>query len=134
MWQCPKCDRTFQKRNQSHSCREAYPLEKHFEGKTKAKKLYDILKSNIETHIGPCTIDSRECCIHFVHGRTFAACWPLKDKLRIDFSLPTEITPKKFYKITKISLHRYIYYVDIDDTNQINTELLGWIKESYAVV
>jgi hypothetical protein len=131
MWTCPKCHREFFKTNQSHSCREPYPLEKHFAGRIKAKELYDFLKSKIESDVGPFTIDSRECCIHFVNTRTFTACWPLKDKIRIDFSLNKEIKTKQFYKITKISANKYIHYLDINNKNQINSELLAWIKDSY---
>lgn len=131
MWKCPKCERDFQKTNQSHSCREAYPIEKHFNGKLKAKELYDFLVSKITSEVGPFTVDSRECCIHFVKGRTFTACWPIKDKIRIDFSLDREVVIKNLYKMEKLSLNRYLYYLEIDDESKINSELLGWLKDSY---
>lgn len=131
MWQCSKCKREFQKNNQSHSCRPPYPIEKHFEGKSEAEKLFEFLKEKIRKEVGPFDIDSRECCIHFVHKTTFCACWALKDCIRIDFRVDHPIETKREHKINHMSVNRYLYYFDIRDKSEIDSELLGWIKDSY---
>ena len=40
VWTCSKCGRIFKSANQPHSCKKV-SLEKHFEGKEKAKELFD---------------------------------------------------------------------------------------------
>lgn len=130
MWQCPKCKREFIKTNQSHSC-VAFPLEKHFVGKEKAKELFDYLKQQIEKNIGPVKIESLPCCIHFVKETTFCACWAMKGKIRIDFSLDKEEMIDRAVKMTKLSANRFLYYIDIANKSKIDAELLNWIKESY---
>jgi hypothetical protein len=132
MWQCPKCKREFQKTNQSHSC-AAFPLEKHFEGKEKARELFDYLKSQIEKHVGLVKIESLPCCIHFVSSYSFGACWALKDKIRIDFRVDHPIETKREHKLNQMSANRFLYYFDIYDKSEIDLELLGWIKESYGL-
>lgn len=132
MWQCKKCKREFQKINQAHSCR-TFPLEKHFESKKKAKKLFEFLKARIEKNIGPVKIESLPCCIHFVSTYTFGACWALKDGIRIDFRVNKEIKPKRKHQVNHMSANRYLYYFDIFDKNEIDSELLGWIKNSYRL-
>lgn len=133
MWQCPKCKREFQKTNQIHSC-VSFPLEKHFEGKEEAKELFEFLKSQIEKQVGPVKIESLPCCIHFVHKTTFCACWAVKGKIRIDFSLANEKRLERAVKTVKLSANRFIYYIEIVDNVEIDSELLGWIKESYNFI
>lgn len=130
MWQCPKCKREFQKTNQSHSC-ISFPLAKHFEGKEKAKELFEFLKLQIEETVGPVKIESLPCCIHFVGSYSFGACWVMKDRIRIDFRLDHPIETKREHRTNQISSNRYMYYFDIFDKLEINQELLGWIKDSY---
>lgn len=130
MWRCPKCKREFIKTNQQHSC-TVFPLEKHFEGKVKAKELFNYLKSQIEKHIGPVKIESLPCCIHFVSSYTFGACWGLKDGIRIDFRVAEPIETNREHKLNHMSANRYLYYFDIKDKSEIDSELLGWIKKSY---
>lgn len=130
MWQCPTCKREFQKVNQSHSCK-AFPLEKHFVGKEKAKDLFEDLKAKIINNVGPVKIESLACCIHFVGTYSFGACWALKDGIRIDFRVDKEIKTKREFKVNHMSANRYLYYFDIYDKSEIDGELLGWIKDSY---
>jgi len=132
MWRCPKCKREFQKANQAHSC-TVFPLEKHFEGKEKARKLFDFLRAEIEKKVGPVKIESLPCCIHFVGTYSFGACWALKDKIRIDFRLDHPLETKREHKINHMSANRYLFYFDIADTSEIDAELLGWIRNSYKL-
>lgn len=130
MWQCKKCKREFQKVNQSHSC-TVFPLEKHFENKDKSKELFEYLKQQIEKKIGPVKIESLPCCIHFVGTYSFGACWAIKDGIRVDFRVNNPIKTKRKHKLNHMSKNRYLYYFDIFNKSEIDSELLGWIKESY---
>ena len=131
MWTCPKCKRDFFRINQSHSC-VVYPIENHFKGKDKiVKQLFDDLVKRIENEIGPIKIESLPCCIHLVSNYTFGAVWALKDKIRIDFRIDSKIDAPRIYKQEKMSVNRYLYYLDIVDRNDIDKKLIGWIKKAY---
>lgn len=130
MWKCPKCNREFQKVNQSHSCQN-YPLEQHFVGKERAKQLFEYYKSQIEKQLGPVKIESLPCCIHFVGTYSFGACWALKDKIRIDFRLDHPIETNRNHRVNKISANRYMYYFDITNESEIDAELMGWVAQAY---
>ena len=58
-WACPKCGREFLRKGQTHSCK-TFPLEQHFSGKTKWRKLFNKLSEAISTRIGNFKIDSIE--------------------------------------------------------------------------
>ena len=130
LWTCPKCGREFERKNQSHSCKN-YPLEKHFEGKEKGKMLYDDLKHKLEKAIGSFKIQSLECCIHFDHSTTFATVKIFKNKIQIEFSLGYEIVNKRILKMTHLSANRYLHSTNISTKEEIDNELIEWIQEAY---
>jgi len=86
MWTCPLCNRIFGKINQPHSCKHV-SLESHFEHKTKAKELFDILCQNIDKNIGTCKVISLPCCVHLFGTYDFLAALPKKDGIEIRFTL-----------------------------------------------
>ncbi len=131
MWTCPKCKREFFRDNQSHSC-VVFPIENHFKGKDKiARQLFDDLIKQIEKNIGPIKIESLPCCIHLVSNYTFGAVWVQKEKIRIDFRIDSKIDDPRIYKQEKMSVNRYLYYLDIADKNDIDNKLISWIKKAY---
>jgi hypothetical protein len=129
-WECPKCNRRFQRQHQSHSCK-IFPLEKHFEGKNGGKGLYEYLKHKLEKAIGIFTIQSLECCIHFDSNSTFAAIKILKDKIRVEFSLGYKVTNKRIVKVVQLSANQYLHYTIVTNNNEIDNELIEWIKKAY---
>ena len=129
LWTCPECGRQFERPGQVHSCK-IFSLEQHFEGKPVGKALYDYFEQAVTRSTGPFKIESLECCIHFVGNFAFVAVKILTDKIRIDFSLARKIKSKRFGKHVQMSAHRHLYYVDIEKEDEIDPELMLWIKEA----
>jgi len=132
MWKCPKCRREFAKKGQTHSC-TVYPLAKHFKNKEFAKTLYDELLHRLEKKAGKIKVESLPCCIHFVSSYSFGAAYALKDGIRIHFSLRRKIESPRIREYAKIASSRFMYGVDIKGKSEIDSELLGWLKEAYGV-
>jgi hypothetical protein len=130
LWKCPKCGLQFEKKHQSHSCK-LFPLEQHFKNKDKGKLLYEKFELAIRREFGSLKIESLECCIHFVSTFTFVAIKILKNKIRVDFTLTHEIKNDRIKLVSHFSLNRYLYYIDILAEDEINTELIEWIKEAH---
>jgi hypothetical protein len=132
LWKCAKCSREFAKKNQAHSC-VSFPLENHFKDKEYAKELFTYLKEKIEASTGQLKIESLPCCIHLVSNYTFGAVWAMKDKLRIDFRTNFPIESSRIWKMIQMSPNRYLYYFEIKEKEEIDKELLGWIKAAYKL-
>jgi hypothetical protein len=133
LWVCPKCGRQFEKRKQGHSCK-VYPLEKHFAGKEEiSRPLYEELKKKFEKETGPFRVESLPCCIHFVKAPayTFAGIFALKNRIRIHFSLNYKLENPRLGKFTQMSAHRWLYSVDIGKKEEMDKELIGWLKQAY---
>lgn len=132
MWKCPKCKRDFSRAKQAHSCVQ-YPIENHLKNKEDSKVLFEELINKIEKNIGPIKIESLPCCIHLVSSYTFSGVWILKDKIRLDFRVDYVIKSKRIVKEEKLSTNRNLYYTEITKVEDIDKELLKWIKDSYTL-
>jgi len=134
LWECPKCKRKFEKKNQMHSC-NIYPVEKHFKGKEEMKPLYNKLKERIKKNIGPFWVESLPCCIHFVTAPayTFAAVYALKDRVRIHFGSSRMLGSSRIDRTAQVSANRYMHSVEIKDEKEIDSELLSWLEQAYRL-
>jgi L-cysteine desulfidase len=130
LWTCPKCKRQFERKGQLHSCRP-FAIEQHFAGRNDEKELYEQLKRAVKKSVGNFKIESLECCIHFVSSITFAAVKIMKGKIRIDFALHHRIKNKRIVRELKMSARRWLYVIDIYTENEIDEQLLNWIKEAH---
>lgn len=130
MWTCPKCNRTFQKANQPHSCKKV-SIESHFAHKEKARELFDVLHQKIEDDIGDCNIVSLPCCIHLFGKYDFLAVLPKKDKVEIRFVLNRELNTKRLKMSVPMSSKVFKNCFDIHSKKELDNEFMDWVKESY---
>lgn len=130
MWTCPKCGRIFEKKNQPHSCK-TIPLQMHFKNKEMANDLFDFLVKKTNEKIGKCKIISLPCCIHLFGKYDFLAALPKKDRLEIRFSLDRKLDSHRLKQCVPFSLKNFKNCIDIISVSEVDSELLGWIKESY---
>lgn len=132
LWRCPKCKRQFQRKGQQHSC-VSFPLAKHFENKRDvAKPLFDKLLRLMRAKIGPCTVVSLPCCIHFsARGRDFAAVYALKDGLRFHIGADRPLKSPRIKQVAKVSTHRYMHELDVHSARELDAELMNWLAVSY---
>jgi len=134
LWKCPKCGREFEKNCQQHSC-TVYPLDKHFIGKEEvARPLYNRLKESIEGSAGKVKVESLPCCIRLVAEYapySFACVYALRDRIRIHFASEVEIKSKRIGKYAKTSASKYMNSIDIKSAEEIDNELIGWLKQAY---
>lgn len=130
MWTCPKCNRIFKKISQPHSCK-TISLEEHFNNKERAKILFDLLIKKIRKEIGKCRIISLPCCVHIFGKNDFLAILPKKEKLEIRFSLNRVIINSRLKQSVPLSSKNFKNCLDLTNENEIDTELIKWLKESY---
>jgi hypothetical protein len=130
VWTCPTCGRTFERKGQSHSCKP-FALSQHFEGKLLGKNLYDLLTQTIKRRITTFKVESLHCCIHLVSTFTFAAVKIYQNKIQVEFSLNNKIESKRIKHVVQTSAHRFLYYVDVTTAEDIDKELIEWVREAH---
>ena len=133
MWQCPKCNRRFKKNNQTHSCK-TYTQEEHLKNKDSSlKELYLELLNVIKTHVGTYNLDPIHCCIHLVTQSTFIAIKLQKSDLKIDFVSKEPIASKRIIRHETYSTNRTNNTLKISKLEEIDQELIDWLKEAYML-
>jgi hypothetical protein len=132
LWICPNCKRQFERKGQIHSCRP-FPLKQHFERKPKSKCLYEKFKLEVEKMLGPIKVESLKCCLHLVSHFTFAAVKIFKYKIRVDFTLTRKMDHHRIVNGFQISAHRYVYYIDIKQEEDIDQQLMDWVQEAHKI-
>lgn len=130
MWTCSKCNRVFEKSNQSHSCQRV-TIESHFAHKEIARALFDFLFGEIEAKIGKCKIVPLPCCIHLYGSYDFLAVLPKKSKIEIRFALDRVIDSHRLKNCVPLSKKLIKNCVDISSKQEIDDQLVGWIGEAY---
>ena len=93
--------------------------------------MYKKFLRSVKRQVGAFKIESLECCVHLVSTFTFAAVKIFKDKIRVDFSLSRKLKNKRIADTVPMSAHRYLYVVDIMNEEEIDEELMRWIREAH---
>jgi hypothetical protein len=132
MWTCPKCNRVFKRTKQQHSCR-TIPLEQHFKNKGYAKSLFNYLYKKINRDIGNCKVISLPCCIHLYGKYDFLAILPHRDSLEIRFAYKGKIKSPRIVQSVNLSSKLVKTCMDIYKKEDIDNELIQWLRESYSL-
>jgi len=130
MWKCPNCGRIFERIGQPHTC-HVKPIEEHFRGKELAKEIFDTLFARINAEVGKSEIISIPCCIHLYGKYDYLAALPKKDRLEIRFALNRIIESPRLGQSVKVTKRSYKNCIDVRSVEEIDSEIIGWIKEAY---
>jgi len=121
----------FQRAGQQHSC-ATKPLSEHFKNKQEAFSLYKNLLKVIENKVGKFKVISIPCCIHLFGKYDFLAILPKKDGvIEIRIALNHAIKDKSIVNCVPLSSTCYKNCMNIKSSADINSKLIGWLKESY---
>lgn len=130
MWTCIKCGRVFKKENQPHSCQKV-SIESHFRNKDETRELFNFLLQQIEKQIGKCKIFSLPCCVHLFGTYDFLAILPKKDRVELRFALNRKLNTPRLKISVPMSSKVFKNCFDIYTKQELDNELMGWLKESY---
>ncbi len=130
MWICNKCKRVFKRTNQQHSCKTV-SIEQHFRNKELAQDLFYYLFKQINNEIGQCKTISLACCIHLFGNYDFLAILPHKDRLEIRFAYKGNIKSSRVTQSVNLSKNLIKICIDIKNKEDINSELIDWLRISY---
>ncbi len=134
MWTCPTCARAFRNTNQMHTCKtvnkESFFLRRplHF------RALYETIKKQTRAFGDFREEAVKPDVIFFKTKSTFLAVKVKKKWLDIEFFLDhlEDVPPVKKYLQT--SKRRFAHLVSIDSEEDIDRQLLDWIKASYELI
>jgi hypothetical protein len=133
MWTCPKCNRSFRKINQGHSC-VIIDIASHFIGKKPElflvyEKIYNEFK-NLED----VSVSAAMGAILFNANGTFLALKVRKNRVDMEFFLPEKQDVFPVYKVVRASKNRMVHFVRVENTAEVDKQLITWLLTSYNLV
>jgi len=105
----------------------------HFEGKAlEVKKTYDqILK--VLRQFGPVIEEPKKTSIHLVNKTALAGVATRKDYLILTVKSDRKLTSPRIHKTEQVSTKRFHHEVKLLSPNDIDNELIGWLKDAYVL-
>ena len=132
-WTCPECGKSFRNRNQWHSC-YTLNLEDHLRNKPVVIRnaVYDLLSEIGQ--FGPLDLNPVKSVIQVKAGATFLSIKPKKDFIELEFQLSEETDQFPVHRTVRISGKRVLHFLYIQSSEDINDQLLDWLRNSYLLV
>jgi Domain of unknown function (DUF5655) len=134
MWICPKCKRSFKRKDQTHSC-ILITKESLFDKRPAAlEKIYEQVVKIVQQFGEYREETVRPDVIYFKTKSTFLGVKVKKDHLEIEFFLDHLENIPPVSKYLQTSKNRIAHVVPVDAVKDINRQLSSWIKHSYDLV
>ncbi len=134
MWTCPTCGRSFKRKNQQHGCVLIDKETLFAKRPPELKNLYNIIKKGVDK-IGAYREETvLPDVIFFKTKSTFLGVKVKKDHLEVEFFLEKLENVPPVFKYLQTSKNRVVHLVAVDNEDEIDEQLLGWIKRSYELV
>src|SRR5438105_9317653 len=94
-WTCPRCQRQFGRRNQSHECAPAMSLDDYFStGPERERPIFDAVMEHLDT-VGPVHVEPVSVGIFIKRSRTFAELRPKQRWMALSFVLSRTVDHPK---------------------------------------
>ena len=110
-----------------------FTLSQHFEGKDPAVKfIYErIVKES--RRFGTVIEEPKKTSIHLVNKSAFAGVVTRKNALILNIKSAAPIKHVRIAKSEKVSASRYHQEVKLTSPDDVDSVLLGWLKEAYSI-
>lgn len=131
-WTCPTCKRTFTRNRQAHSC-EKHELSALFADKPEfIRTLFDYLLEQIKT-VGPMEVHVAKWNVTLRSATTFVTIIPEKKDLIIRMAHQTALDDFPVYDSHQYSKNRWANLVKIENKEEVDSQLIAWIKDAYEL-
>lgn len=130
-WICPQCDRSFGRRNQSHTCVPSGTVDGYFSGRPPVQReVCDTITNHLQS-LGPVVVDAVQVCIMFKRSRTFAEVRAKRDSVSLWVLLSRTCDSPRFTRVVRASRNRTAHFINLRTPDDIDDEVLDWLAESY---
>jgi predicted transport protein/predicted RNA-binding Zn-ribbon protein involved in translation (DUF1610 family) len=134
MWTCPKCGRTFKRKNQDHGCKMVSKGSLFEKRPPELIKLYEKIVKEIKKFGEYREEALPSAVIMFKTKSTFLAIKIKKGHLAVGFFLDEVENVPPVSKYIQTSKNRWAHEVPVDQPEDINQQLISWIRRSYKLI
>ena len=113
--------------------KNAFSLQSHFEGKAPVvRQIYDRVLKAVRK-IGPVIEEPKKTSIHLVNATALAGVATRKEYLILTLKSDRKLNSPRVHKSEQASAKRFHHEVKLTSPADVDSELVGWLKEAYAL-
>lgn len=133
LWTCPKCGRKFVTRNMWHACGD-YTVEGFLAGKgPRGRAMFDRFVALLR-RCGPVEVAPAKTRVAFMVRVRFAGVSALSEHgMAIGFALRRPLRSPRIARVVQHGRHWYSHYMRVTAPEDLDDEVLGWLREAYRV-
>lgn len=110
-----------------------YDIAYHLDNKEPiVKEIYDYLLTSLRA-FGPVTEAVKKTSIHLDRKTGFGGIHPRKSYINLVIRTDYEIKNTRISKCEQISKHRFHHTIKLTKVEDIDEELLNWLKDAYEL-
>jgi Domain of unknown function (DUF5655) len=83
--------------------------------------------------LGPFDVEEKKTSLHLTHGRAFAGLHPRATGIILNLVLDAPVKSPRVHKSEQVSANRHHVEFKLEDPAEVDAQLIGWIKEAYAL-
>ena len=84
--------------------------------------------------LGPFEVQEKKTSIHLSKGRAFAGVHPRATGIILNLVLDAPLKSARIHKSEQVSANRHHVEFKLEDPSEVDTQLIGWIRQAYALV
>jgi hypothetical protein len=112
---------------------QGFTIADQFVGKdATVRQMYDRLIEQARTFGAVCE-EPKKTCIHLANGTAFAGVHTRKSAILLTIRTDFPIDSPRIAKSEKVSKSRYHHDIRLDSIDQIDGELIGWLRSAYCM-
>ena len=133
MWACPRCQRRFASRNQSHGCAPLGTLDQNFARASPAvRATFDRVLEAVG-RLGPVEVLPEKTRIALHVRMSFAAFLPRRHWLAGHLVLARRVDSPRLRRVQAFSPRNVVHEFRLASPDEVDREFTAWLAEAYQV-
>jgi hypothetical protein len=129
-WTCPRCDRQFGRRNQSHSCAPALALDEYLAAGAIDREVFDTVVDHLQA-VGPIIVEAVQVGIFIKRARTFAELRPRRRGAMLAMILSRRLRDPRIVRTLGMSGLRTAHFILLESARDVDETVREWLTEAY---
>jgi hypothetical protein len=130
-WICPRCDREFDRANQSHTCAPGNDIAETFVGFPDGHRAAcEAIVGYLRT-LGPLHVDAVRVGVFLKTQRKLAEVRPKTRWVSLELVLPTTLRSPRVTRTAQLSAERIVHWIRLVRPEDVDGELEQWLRLAY---
>jgi Domain of unknown function (DUF5655) len=133
-WTCPRCGRSFGRREQPHSCAPAADLDAWLAARPPlVSAIVAAVRATVADLGSDVILEATRAAVMVKRARTFAEVKPRRDSVELSFVVSRRIDDPRIARTLDLTSTRVVHRLDLTDAAQLDDVVRGWLVEAYEL-